>query len=71
MTDKSAELDGYADIPVAERRRIEAQNAEDNRKGLLRNHFKVLDEQHAIEGVQIAMDVHSPEFRAMADKLKG
>lgn len=59
-----------ADMPLSERQRREAEDWTAMRAALVGRHVDVLDEQHAIEGVQIAMDVHSPEFRAMADKLK-
>lgn len=60
-----------ADIPLAERQHREAEDQRNIRAALARRHALVLDEQHAIDAVQIAMDVRSPAFRTLADRLRG
>ncbi|HEX7822296.1 MAG TPA: hypothetical protein VF463_16940 [Sphingobium sp.] len=60
-----------ADISLAERQRLEAQDQQALRAALVRRHTEVLDEQHAIEGVQVAMDINSPAYWAMAARFKG
>lgn len=60
-----------ADIPLAERQHREAEDQRDIRAALVRRHVQVLDEQQAIDAVQIAMDVRSPAFRTLADRLRG
>lgn len=60
-----------ADIPLAERQHREAEDQRDIRAALVRRHVQVLDERHAIDAVQIAMDVRSPAFRSLADRLRG
>ncbi|KQM27324.1 MULTISPECIES: hypothetical protein [unclassified Sphingomonas] len=60
-----------ADIPLAERQRLQAEEGRELRGALVRRHVQVLDERDAIEAVQIAMDVRSPAFRALADRIRG
>lgn len=60
-----------ADIPLVERQHREAEDQRAIRAALVRRHVQVLDEQHAIDAVQIAMDVRSPAFRTLADRLRG
>lgn len=60
-----------ADIPMAERQHREAEDQRDIRAALVRRHVQVLDEQHAIDAVQIALDVRSPAFQTLADRLRG
>ena len=60
-----------ADMPRAERQRLEAEDQRAIRAALVRRHAQVLDEQHAIEATQIAMDTRGPAFRAMAERLRG
>jgi len=59
-----------ADIPLAERQRRQAEDQRDIRAALVRRHAQVLDEQHAIDAMQIALDVRSPAFRTLADRLR-
>lgn len=60
-----------ADISLAERQHRAAEDQRDIRAALVRRHIQVLDEQLAIDAVQIAMDVRSPAFRTLADRLRG
>lgn len=60
-----------ADMTLQERQRLEAENQRELRAALVRRHAEVLGGDHAVEGVHVAMDVRGPDFRAMADKLKG
>lgn len=59
-----------ADIPLAERQHCEAEDQRDIRAALVRRHVQVLDEQAAIDAVSIAIDVRSPAFRTLADRLR-
>lgn len=59
-----------ADLTLSERRRLEAKDWTALRAAFVRRHIDVLDEQHAIEGVQVALAVRSPEYRAMAERLR-
>lgn len=59
-----------ADIPLSERQRIEAEDQREIRAALVRRHVEVLDEQHAIESTQMALDVRGPEFRALAARMR-
>jgi len=58
-----------ADIPLSERQRVEAEDQREIRAALVRRHVEVLDEQLAIEGTQIALDIRGPEFRALAERI--
>jgi hypothetical protein len=58
-----------ADLPLSERQRIEAEDQRTLRAALVRRHVEVLDEQDAIEGVQIALDVRGPAYRDMAARI--
>jgi hypothetical protein len=60
-----------ADLPLSERQRIEAENQRELRAALVRRHTDVLDEQHAIEGAQIALDTRGSAFRELAGRLRG
>ncbi|WP_293875803.1 MULTISPECIES: hypothetical protein [unclassified Sphingomonas] len=60
-----------ADIPLSERQRMRADEGRELPAALVRRHVQVLDEQQAIDAVQIAMDVRSPAFRSLADRLRG
>lgn len=60
-----------ADLSLAERQHREAEDQCAIRAALVRRHAQVLDEQHAIEAVQIALDVRSSAFRTLADRLRG
>ncbi|MEJ7927126.1 hypothetical protein WG908_10215 [Sphingobium sp. AN641] len=59
-----------ADLPLAQRKHIEAERQQEIRAALVRRHVEVLDEQHAIEAAQSALPVHSPEYRAMAERIR-
>ena len=59
-----------ADILLSERQRVEAEDQREIRAALVRRHVEVLDEQHAIEGTQIAIDTRGAEFRALAERLR-
>lgn len=59
-----------ADLPLAERQRLEAEDQREIRAALVRRNATVPDENFAIEGVQSAMDVNSPAYRAMAARFK-
>ena len=58
-----------ADLPLAERERLEAEDQRALRAALVRRHAEVLDEQHAIEAAQSALPVRSPEYRDMAKRI--
>lgn len=60
-----------ADLPLSERERLEAEDQRDLRAALVRRHVEVLDTEHAIEGVHVAVDIRGPAFRAMAERLRG
>lgn len=59
-----------ADMPLSERQRVEAEDQREIRAALVRRHVGVLDEQHAIEGAQMALDTRGPEFRALAERMR-
>ena len=59
-----------ADMSLAERTRIEAEDQREVRAALVRRHVEVLDEQHAIEGAQLALDTRGPAFRALAGRMR-
>ena len=60
-----------ADISLSERQRLEAEDQLQIRAALVRRHSQLLEEQHAIEGVQMALDIRGPEFRALAERMRG
>lgn len=61
-----------ADMPLSERQRIGAEDQREIRAALVRRHVEVLDEQHAIEAAQMALDVRkAPVFRALAEQMRG
>lgn len=61
-----------ADLSLAERQRIARQEQSEIRAALVRRHVDVLDEQHAIEASQVALDIRTaPVFKALADRMKG
>jgi len=57
MTDKTAELDGFADVPLAERQAADLRKHHEIREGLLRRHFGVADENAALAGGALAADI--------------
>jgi hypothetical protein len=59
-----------ADKLLSERKRAEAENQRELRAALVRRHFEVLDDQHAIEAAQSALPVRSPEYRDMAKRIR-
>lgn len=59
-----------ADLPLAERERLEAEDQRALRAALVRRHVEVLDEQHAIEAVQSALPVRGPEYQDMAKRIR-
>ncbi len=59
-----------ADLPLRERERIEAEDQQAIRAALVRRHATVPDEDFAIEATQVAMDIDSPAYRAMAARLR-
>jgi hypothetical protein len=59
-----------ADLTLAERQRIAAQEQGELRAALVRRHVEVLDEHYAIEGVQIALDTRGAAFRELASRLR-
>lgn len=59
-----------ADKPLSERQRIGSEDQREVRAAFLRRHVQVLDEQHAIEAAQIAIDVRGLAFRAIAERWR-
>ena len=59
-----------ADLTLRERQHLAAGDQREVRAALVRRHAEVLDEQHAIEGTQIALDTRSPAFRQLAGRLR-
>jgi hypothetical protein len=59
-----------ADLPLAERQRLEAEDQRDLRAALVHRHVEVLDDQHAIEAAQAALPVRSPEYRDMVKRIR-
>ncbi|MEO9133030.1 MAG: hypothetical protein ABI240_17730 [Sphingomonas sp.] len=59
-----------ADLALHQRQRMEAADRRAIRAAFVRRHVQVLDEQHAIEGAQIALDTRGPGFRALADRMR-
>lgn len=59
-----------ADLPLAERQRLEAEDQQALRAALVRRHVNVVDEHFAIEGVRVAMDVDSPAYRELAKRIR-
>lgn len=59
-----------ADMPLSERQRLGAEDQREVRAALVRRHAEVLDEQHAIEGTQIALDTRGPVFRELAGRMR-
>lgn len=59
-----------ADLPLAERQSAEREQQNEIRAALVRRHVDVLAENAAIEAAQLAIPIHSPEFRAMADRIR-
>lgn len=49
MTDKKAELDGFADISLEERQRIDRENQNEIRQGILNRHLNLLTEACAVD----------------------
>jgi hypothetical protein len=60
-----------ADMPLRERQGLEAEDQRAIRAALVRRHANVLDEQHAIEGAQIAIDIRGSAFRELAGRMRG
>lgn len=58
-----------ADISLSERQRLGAADQREVRAALVRRHVDVLDEQHAIEGAQIALDTRGAAFRELAGRM--
>lgn len=59
-----------ADMPLSERQRIEGEDQREIRAALVRRHVEVLDEQHAIEGAQMALDIRGSEFSALVERMR-
>jgi hypothetical protein len=59
-----------ADLTLAERQRLEAEDQRELRAALARRHVEVLDGQHAIGAVELALPVRSPEYRDMAKRIR-
>lgn len=61
-----------ADLPLSERQRAEAEDQRQLRVALVRRHVEVLDEQHAVEAAQMALDIRTaPVFRELAERMRG
>lgn len=68
MTDKTAELDGFADVPLAERRRPEKYGMPiEYADRIVERHFGVLGEEQAIHAAQMAHNIRVGP--ALADAL--
>lgn len=59
-----------ADMPLRERQSLEAEDQREIRAALVRRHANVLDERHAIEGAQIAIDIRGSAFRELAGRMR-
>ena len=59
-----------ADKTLAERTRLEAEDQRELRAALVCRHAQTADEGYALEAPQVAMDVNSPAYRAMAARLR-
>lgn len=59
-----------ADLPLTERERLDAQDQRELRAALVRRHVEVLDGQHAVNAVELALPVRSPEYRDMAKRIR-
>ena len=59
-----------ADLTLRERQLIEAEDQRGVRAALVRRHAEVLDEQHAIEGAQIGIDIRGSAFRELAGRMR-
>jgi hypothetical protein len=60
-----------ADISLSERQRLGAEDQRAIRAALVHRHVQVVDEQHAIEAAQMALDVRGSDFRALAERMRG
>ncbi len=61
-----------ADMPLAERRRVESDRQQEVRAALVRRHVQVAHEQHALEAAQVALDIRqAPAFRELAQRMRG
>ena len=60
-----------ADLSLAERERAGASDQRAIRAAFVRRHTEVLDEQHALEAAQLAIDIRGPEFCALAGRMRG
>lgn len=61
-----------ADLSLSERQRAEAEDQRQLRAALVRRHVEVLDEQHAVEAAQMALDIRTaPVFRELAERMRG
>lgn len=58
-------------MPLRERQSLDAEAQGAIRAALVRRHAQVLDEQHAIDATEIAMETRGPAFRSMAKRLRG
>jgi hypothetical protein len=59
-----------ADLTLRERQRIGEDDQRALRAALVRRHAEVLDEQHAIEGAQISIDIRGAAFRELAGRMR-
>lgn len=59
-----------ADMSLSERQRLGAESQREVRAALVRRHAEVLDEQHAIEGAQIGIDIRGAPFRRLAGRMR-
>ena len=59
-----------ADKSLRERQRLAAEDQREVRAALVLRHVEVLDEQHALEGAQIALDTRGSAFRELAGRLR-
>jgi ATP-dependent Clp protease ATP-binding subunit ClpA len=59
-----------AELPLSERERLGAEDQRALRSALVRRHAEVLDQQHAVEAVQMAIDVRSPAWRSLAAGMR-
>ena len=60
-----------ADMPLAERRRLEREQQAEIRAALVRRHVQVMDERAAIDAAQIGLDIRqAPAFRELAKRMR-
>lgn len=59
-----------ADLPLSERTCIAAEDQREVRAAIARRHVEVLDEQHAVEAAQMALDTRGPAFADLAARLR-